>query len=118
MKFLLLVMVLALAGCTRVTQGANPASAGFTLVVLKNNSVMIGKLSALNTDFPQLQDVFILRPPMRDEKTGEISKPALVRRKSELHNPAKTMLTRDSILYFEPIDENSNLAQLIRDQVR
>lgn len=89
-------------------------SSQYQAVVLNNGQVFFGKLENANSQFPVLRDVFYIVSQANPE-TKQVTN-TLVRRGKELHGPEYMVLNRQSILLFEPVKEDSQVAKFIAEQ--
>lgn len=108
---LLLTALLGLTGC-----GDSDISfpTEYQAVYMDNGQIFFGKLSATNSPFPVLRDVFYVQAAMdRDKKE---TKNLLIKRGvAELHQPEFMRLNAQHIVVIEPVAPDSRVAQLIRE---
>jgi hypothetical protein len=83
----------------------------YQAVLLDDNQVFYGKLSAMSTGHPLLTDVYYVKSGV-DPQTKE-TKSVLVRRGKELHGPDKMYLNARHIVLVEPVTPDSQVAKLI-----
>jgi hypothetical protein len=105
---------LFVAGCRR--QQAAPADAAidpnkYYAVLLNNNSVYFGKLQGLGSEFPVLRDVYYVQSNVNQE-TKQVNN-VLVKRGKEWHGPDRMIISEKSIVFVEPVGDNSKVAELI-----
>jgi hypothetical protein len=91
-----------------------PFSTPYQAVVLTGGQVYYGKLENAGGLYPILRDVFYvstqINPATKESAT------VIVRRGKELHGPEYMVLNRQSILFVEPIREDSQIARFIAEQ--
>jgi hypothetical protein len=98
-----------------VRAGRAPAfSTPYQAVVLTGGQVYYGKLENAGGMYPVLRDVFYVSTQV-NPATKE-SATVIVRRGKELHGPEYMVLNRQSILFVEPIREDSQIAKFIAEQ--
>ncbi len=114
----LLTAVAALLGVLVFQNTRSSAAPEFTTpyqaVVLTGGQVYYGKLENAAGMYPILRDVFYIANQVNPE-TKEASN-VFVRRGKELHGPEYMVLNRQSILFVEPIKEDSQVAKFIAEQ--
>ena len=114
----LLAAVVGLLGVIAVQnyrQGAAPAfRTPYQAVVLNGGQVYYGKLENPAGMYPVLRDIFYV---VRQEnpETKQITN-VLVRRGKEMHGPEFMVLNRQSILFIEPVREDSEIGKSIAAQ--
>ncbi|MBS0594360.1 MAG: hypothetical protein JSR84_12905 [Proteobacteria bacterium] len=102
---------ISLAGCGG---GSAPKfDSQYQAVFLANGQVFFGKLSALGTDYPRLDDVFYVQQQVNPETKQPTS--VLIRRGREWHAPGYMVLNARTILMIEPVGADSKVAQLIAE---
>jgi hypothetical protein len=116
--FLLFGAALVGSGCQQMKSA--PASAAidptkYYAVLLTNGNVYFGKLEGVGSPFPVLRDVFYVQPGPVDPNTKQPQGMVLVHRGKELHGPDRTILTDKSIVFIEPVGDESRVAQLIKE---
>lgn len=112
----LICAALAGTGCQR--QQAAPAAAAvdparYYAVLLTNGSVYFGHLEGLSSDLPVLRDVYYVQSNV-DPQTKAVSN-VLVKRGKEWHGPDRMILNAKSIVFVEPVGNDSKVAQLIAE---
>ena len=82
--------------------------------MLNGGQVYYGKLENASGLYPVLRDVFYV---VRKEipETKQVSN-VLVRRGKELHGPEFMVLSRQSILFIEPVRPDSDIGRTITEQ--
>lgn len=85
----------------------------YQAVLLTNGSAYFGKLAGYGGSHPVLTDVFYIVNQV-DPQTKQ-SKPVLVKRGKELHEPDRMYLNPSQILFVETVGPHSKVAQLIDD---
>lgn len=109
-SILISVLVLQYLRATRAPAFTTP----FQAVVLTGGQVYYGKLENAAGMYPILRDVFYvstqINPATKESAT------VIVRRGKELHGPEYMILNRQSILFIEPIREDSQIAKFIAEQ--
>jgi hypothetical protein len=106
------VLVLALAGCRRVSTAAgNIQKDQFYAVLLNGGQVYFGKLDGLGTQYPVLTEVFYVQS-RQDPDTKQVSN-ILVKRGKEWHAPDRMIVNSSQIVLIEPVTPGSRVAQLI-----
>jgi hypothetical protein len=110
-----ITVLLAVIGIQYQRTSSTPDfSSQYQAVVLNNGQVFFGKLENANSQFPVLRDVFYIVSQANPE-TKQVTN-TLVRRGKELHGPEYMVLNRQSILLFEPVKEDSQVAKFIAEQ--
>jgi len=92
-------------------------------VFLTNEQVYFGHLKNLDTDYPQLTDVyyFILRKPLQGQLEEEMAKlePSLIKLGNEIHGPVDSMIiNKDHILFVEQLKDDSKVVKAIKEHKR
>jgi hypothetical protein len=85
----------------------------YQAVLLNNNSVYYGTLEGFGTDRPVLTSVFYI-VTKSDPETKQVQN-VLVKRGKELHGPDRMYLNPNSIVFVEPVGQDSRVAQLISE---
>jgi hypothetical protein len=83
----------------------------YQAILLTNGSAYFGKLADYGGAHPVLTDVYYI-VNQTDPQTKQ-SKPVLVKRGKELHEPDRMYLNPNQILFVETVGPNSKVAQLI-----
>lgn len=91
--------------------GAVQFTTPYQAVLLTNGSAYFGKLADYGGPHPVLTDVFYIVNQV-DPQTKQ-SKPVLVKRGKELHEPDRMYLNPSQILFVETVGPHSKVAQLI-----
>src|SRR5215471_10228949 len=86
----------------------------YRAVVLTGGQVYYGPLENATGMYPILRDVFYV-VARENPQTRQVTN-VLVRRGKELHGPDFMMLNRDSILFVEPVGDESEIARSIAEQ--
>lgn len=107
----LMLFSISLAGCGG--RSAPKFDSQYQAVFLANGQVFFGKLSALGTDYPRLDDVFYVQQQVNPETKQPTS--VLIRRGREWHAPGYMVLNARTILMIEPVGADSKVAQLIAE---
>ena len=114
----LLTAVVVLLGALlyqgRATTAAPVFTTPYQAVVLTSGQVYYGKLENASGLYPVLRDVFYVSS-QTNTATRETSN-VLVRRGKELHGPDYMVLNRLSILFVEPVNQDSQVARFITEQ--
>ena len=114
----LMAVLVALAGVLtwHVVQPAAllEISTPYQAVVLTGGQVYYGKLENATGMYPVLRDVFYIAT-QTNTATG-VTSSVMVRRGKELHGPTHMVLSRTSILFIEPVSEDSQVAKFIAEQ--
>jgi len=89
-------------------------------VFLTNEQVYFGHLKNLESDYPQLTDVyyFILRKPLQGQLEEETAKvePSLIKMGNEIHGPLDSMIiNKDHILFVEQLKDDSKVVKAIKE---
>jgi hypothetical protein len=84
----------------------------FVAVLLDNGQVYYGKLTGLETPYPELTDVYYV-VNAADPTTKKV-KHVLVKRGNELHAPTETYLSARHIIMVENVGPSSEIAKLIQ----
>jgi hypothetical protein len=85
----------------------------YQAVYMDNGQIFFGKLSATNSPFPILRDVFYVQAA-RDRDKKETKNLLIKRGVAELHRPDFMRLNAQHIVVIEPVAPDSRVAQLIR----
>jgi hypothetical protein len=85
----------------------------YQAVLLANRSVYFGKLEGYGTDRPVLTQVFYIVSQTNPE-TKQTAK-VLVKRGKEMHEPDRMYLHPHQIVFVEPVNPSSNVAQFIAE---
>lgn len=124
---LLVGLILGFGGATLFSQDSEGEGAGddvfagaidesrYQAVILSNDKVYFGKISAKTPEFYELKNAFFLR----ETREGEDSEPvrALLPVNREIHAPENTMLIRRSeVVLIENLAEDSPLLKEIARQ--
>lgn len=83
----------------------------YQAVLLTNGSAYFGHLEGLGTPYPVLRDVFYVQS-VQDQNTKKVSN-ILVKRGKEWHAPDRMILNANMIVFVEPVNPSSRVAQLI-----
>ena len=83
----------------------------YQAVLLSNGSAYFGQLEGLGTPFPVLRDVFYVQS-VQDPEKKTVSN-ILVKRGKEWHAPDRMILNQSMIVFVEPVNPGSRVAQLI-----
>ena len=86
----------------------------YQAVVLTGGQVYYGRLENATGMYPILRDIFYV-VTRENPQTRQVTN-VLVRRGKELHGPDFMMLNRASILFVEPVREDSEIARSIAEQ--
>src|SRR5215813_2343501 len=120
---LIAVLLAALAGLLglavfqNIRSGSAPVfKTPYQAVVLTGGQVYYGKLENTTGMYPVLRDIFYV-VTKQDPQTKQVSN-VLVRRGKELHGPEYMVLNRQSILFVEPVKEDSEIGKSIEEQKR
>lgn len=91
-------------------------------VLLTNGQTYFGKLQMVDGEFAKLSNVFYVQSEEAAAQADEEAAPAtnnnmrLIKRGQEVFGPDDSMMiSRDQILYFENIKDDSQVSQLMRD---
>ena len=96
--------------------GAPKFGTPYQAVVLNGGQVYYGKLQNAAGNYPVLRDIFYVVRKENPE-TKQVSN-VLVRRGKELHGPEFMVLNRQSILFIEPVKEDSEIGRSIAEQTK
>ena len=110
-----LVLMVGVVVFQNYRAGAEPKfPTAYQAVVLNGGQVYYGKLENASGLYPVLRDVFYV---VRKEipETRQVSN-VLVRRGKELHAPEFMVLSRQSILFIEPVRPDSDIGRTIAEQ--
>jgi len=112
-----LVVLLGLAVFQNIHSASAPVfKTPYQAVVLTGGQVYYGKLENATGMYPVLRDIFYV-VARQDPQTKQASN-VLVRRGKELHGPEYMVLNRQSILFIEPVKEDSEIGKWIEEQKR
>jgi hypothetical protein len=110
-----LVGLLGLAVFQNIRSASAPVfKTPYQAVVLTGGQVYYGKLENASGMYPVLRDIFYV-VTKQDAQTKQVSN-VLVRRGKELHGPEYMVLNRQSILFVEPVKEDSEIGKSIEEQ--
>jgi hypothetical protein len=114
----LLGSIVVLLGALVFQHGRSAAAPDLTTpyqaVVLTGGQVYYGKLENAAGMYPILRDVFYIANQVNPDTKQTTT--VFVRRGKELHGPEYMVLNRQSILFFEPIKEDSQVGKFIAEQ--
>lgn len=96
------------------TAAAPEFRTAYQAVVLTGGQVYYGKLENPTGLYPVLRDIFYI-VTKENPQTKQMNN-VLIRRGKELHGPDYMVLNRQSILFVEPVREDSELAKSIAGQ--
>lgn len=116
-RFALLIIAAALCVIAYQHTRGNRApelSTSYHAVALMNGQVFFGRIEGLDSDYPVLRDVFYIQT-RQNPGTNQVSN-ILIKRGGEAHGPDRMILNRQQIQFFEPIKDDSQIAQLIAEQ--
>lgn len=82
-------------------------------VFLDSGQVFFGKVSRIQSDYVQLDDVFYIQSPVNPETGQPVN--VLFKRGSEWHGPDKMFINARHIVIIEPVAPTSKVAQLIAE---
>lgn len=109
------LLVIAAAGLYIFSAVRDSRAVKFTTpyqaILLSNGSAYFGRLQGYGGSHPLLTDVFYIVNET-DPQTKQ-SKPVLVKRGKELHEPDRMYLNPNQIVFVETVGPNSKVAQLI-----
>lgn len=88
-------------------------TSAYQAVLLTNGSAYFGKLDGLGTPYPVLREVYYVQS-VQDPATKKVSN-ILVKRGKEWHSPDRMILNANMILFVEPVNPSSRVAQLITE---
>jgi len=114
LMLLLAVILLAATSC-KPSAEAPKFDTDYQVVIMTNGQVLIGKIDALNTEYPVLREVYAVTV-VSDPSDPKKSTNMLVSRSREAHQPAFTVLQGRNILLIEPITKGSRMAELIEQE--
>jgi|SRR5215467_5264517 len=119
LRIALACMALFSTGCNRPQP--SPVSAAvdankYYAVLLTNGLVYFGKLEGLGSAYPVLHDVYYVQSAANPE-TKAVSN-MLVKRGKEWHSPDRMIISEKSIVFVEPVGNDSKVAQLITESKR
>jgi hypothetical protein len=86
-------------------------STPYQAVLLSNGSAYFGRLEGLGTDYPVLREVYYVQS-VQNPETKQVSN-ILVKRGKEWHAPDRMILNENMIVFVEPVNPGSRVAQLI-----
>jgi hypothetical protein len=114
-RILLVVLALAAIGIGLVlfTRRSAHLTTPYQAVLLSNGSAYFGRLEGLGTPYPVLYEVFYVQS-VQDPATKQVSN-VLVKRGKEWHAPDRMILNANMIVFVEPVNPNSRVAQLISE---
>ncbi len=86
----------------------------YQAVLLSNGAAYFGKLEGLGTPYPILREVYYVQSRQNPETKQVMN--MLVKRGNELHGPDRMILNANDIVFIEPVNPSSRVAQLIAEQ--
>jgi len=86
----------------------------FQAVQLSNGAAYFCRIEGLGTPFPVLKEVFFIQSRQNPE-TKQVSN-ILLRRGGEWWQPDRMIVNANSIVFVEPVNPNSRVAQLIAEE--
>ena len=86
----------------------------FQAVQLSNGSAYFCKIEGLGSPFPVLKEVYFIQSRQNPE-TKQVSN-TLLRRGGEWWQPDRMLINANSIVFVEPVNPNSRVAQLIAEE--
>jgi hypothetical protein len=108
----LVVIATAITYIVRSTHSSSVEfSTSYQAVLLTNGSVYFGHLQGYGAPHPTLTDVYYI--VTQNDPATKQTKPVLVKRGKELHEPDRMYLNPGQILLVETVGPNSKVAQLI-----
>ncbi len=97
----------------------------YQAVFLSNGQVYFGRLSAANSDYPILTDIYylqVVQPPLQGQQSGTATAPdqtaqqqiSLVKLGNELHGPVDEMhISKTQILFYEDLKSDGQVVKAI-----
>lgn len=85
----------------------------YQAVLLNNGAAYFGKLEGLGKPFPTLHEVYYIQT--REDPNTKQRTNVLVKRGQELHGPDHMVLNAADIVFVEPVNPNSRVAELIAE---
>jgi len=85
----------------------------YQAVLMTGGAAYFGKLEGLGTPYPVLKEVYYVQTRQNPE-TKQTSN-TLVQRSREMHGPDRMIINANDIVFIEPVNPNSRLAQLIAE---
>lgn len=86
----------------------------YQALLLSNNNAYFGHIEEMGPQFVTLTDVFYIQSkPTEDPK---LVNNVLVKRGKEIHKPDKMYISREHIIAIEPVANDSQLVELIRQE--
>jgi hypothetical protein len=89
----------------------------YQAVFLSNNQVYFGKISNVNSDYVDLNDIYYLQVQQSVQPSDKNANPqvSLAKLGSELHGPEDRMrINRDQILFWENLKDNGKVVEAIK----
>lgn len=109
---ILILLLAAAAGAYSWLHRSVALTTQYQAVLLTNGSAYFGRLEGLGTPYPVLYDVFYVQSA-QDPQTKQVSN-VLVKRGKEWHAPDRMILNANLIVFVEPVNPSSRVAQLIQ----
>jgi len=85
----------------------------YQAVLLNNGAAYFGKLEGLGKPYPVLQEVYYIQT--REDPNTKQRPNVLVKRGQELHGPDRMILNANDIVFVEPVNPHSRVAELIAE---
>lgn len=126
----IIVAIVLLIGLLFLWQGMNKGASEdaaietdkYQALFMSNGQVYFGRLSKLDAGYAQLTDVYYLQvqqpvqPAADDKKKDGQPQVSLTKLGKELHGPTDKMhISRDQILFWENLKEDSTVVKAIKD---
>jgi hypothetical protein len=99
--------------CIRALNAPAAMTTPFQAVLLSNGAAYYGPLEGLGTAFPVLKEVYYVQSRQNPDTKQTMN--ILVSRRKELHGPDRMILNSNMIVFIEPVDPSSRVAQLIAE---
>jgi hypothetical protein len=85
----------------------------YQAVLLSNGSAYFGKLEGLGKPFPVLKEVYYVQSRQNPDTKQTVN--VLVKRGKEWHAPDRMIINSSMIVFVEPVNPSSRVAQLIAE---
>ena len=94
-------------------QSSTVMTTPYQAVLLSNGSAYFGRLEGLGTAYPVLKEVYYVQSRAGQDPKQQVN--VLVKRGKEWHAPDRMILNPSMIVFVEPVNPGSRVAQLIAE---
>lgn len=86
----------------------------YQALLLSNNNAYFGRIENMDSQFITLTDIFYIQTKPTDDP--KLVNNVLIKRGKEIHKPDKMYISREHVIAIEPVANDSQLADLIRNE--